>query len=70
MPPKSKAQQKFMGMVHALQTGAIAPSSVSGRVMKAAGSMTQKAAKEFASTKTKGLPEHVMTAIKKRIKRR
>jgi hypothetical protein len=71
MPATSKAQQAFMGMVHALQQGEISASSVSEKVRKAAASMSQKSAKDFASTKTKGLPQHVvMAAIKKRIKKK
>ena len=57
MPAQSKAQQRFMGMVHAVQKGDMeAPSK---EVEKAADSMTDKAAKDFASTKHKGLPGHV-----------
>lgn len=57
MPSSSKAQQRFMGMVHAVQKGDMeAPSS---EVEKAADSMTDKAAKDFASTKHKGLPNKV-----------
>ena len=57
MPAQSKAQQRFMGMVHAVQKGDMeAPSK---EVDKAADSMTDKAAKDFASTKHKGLPTHV-----------
>ncbi len=52
----SKAQQKFMGMVHATQTGEIrAPSKA---VAEAAGSMSHEDAEDFASTKRKGLPGH------------
>lgn len=54
MPAKSKAQQKFMGMVHAAQKGEMKPK---GTVAKAAKSMTKKSATDFASTKHKGLPE-------------
>lgn len=50
----SKAQQKFMGMVHATQKGEKAPSK---EVAKVAKSMGKKDAKDFASTKHKGLPE-------------
>jgi hypothetical protein len=50
----SKAQQKFMGMVHATQKGEKAPSK---DVAKVAKSMGKKDAKDFASTKHKGLPE-------------
>ena len=54
MPASSKAQQKFMGMVHALQkSGGRAPSKA---VAKAAGSMKPSDVKDFASTKRKGLP--------------
>jgi hypothetical protein len=57
MPAQSKAQQRFMGMVHAVQKGDMeAPSK---EIEKAADSMTDKAAKDFASTKHKGLPNHV-----------
>ena len=54
MPAQSKAQQRFMGMVHAVQKGDMeAPSK---EVEKAADSMSDKAAKDFASTSHKGLP--------------
>ena len=58
MPAVSKAQQKFMGMVHAAQKSED-PSPFSKDVKKAADSMSDKAAKDFASTKHKGLPDHV-----------
>ena len=53
---KSKAQQKFMGMVHAAQKG---EKPASKEVAKVAKSMPKKAAKDYASTKHKGKPEHV-----------
>ena len=66
MPAVSKAQQRFMGMVHAVQKGDMeAPSK---EVEKAADSMTKKDAKDFASTKHKGLPMHKETISKKRLK--
>ena len=70
MPAQSKAQQRFMGMVHAVQKGDMeAPSK---EVEKAADSMTDKSAKDFASTKHKGLPAHVkkenMKITKERLK--
>ena len=52
----SKAQQKFMGMVHATQKGEKAPSK---EVAKVAKEMPKKAAKDFAATKHKDLPAHV-----------
>ncbi len=57
MPAQSKAQQRFMGMVHAAQKGDL--ENPSPEVEKAADSMTDKAARDFASTKHKGLPNHV-----------
>lgn len=55
MPAVSKAQQRFMGMVHAVQKGDMdAPSK---EVAKAADGMTSKDSKEFASTKHAGLPD-------------
>jgi HSP90 family molecular chaperone len=68
MPAQSKAQQRFMGMVHAVQKGDMdAPSK---EVEKAADSMTKKAAKDFASTKHKGLPnkKENMKITKERLK--
>jgi hypothetical protein len=53
---KSKAQQKFMGMVHAAQKGEKPASKEVGKVAK---SMGKKDARDFASTKHKGLPAHV-----------
>jgi len=50
----SKKQQKFMGMVHATQKGEKAPSK---EVAKVAKTMKKADAKDFASTKQKGLPE-------------
>jgi hypothetical protein len=51
---KSKAQQKFMGMVHAAKKG---EKPASKEVAKAAKGMSGKEAEKFASTKHKGLPE-------------
>jgi len=50
----SKAQQKFMGMVHAAKKG---EKPASKEVAKTAKGMKDKDAKDFASTKHKGLPE-------------
>ena len=52
----SKAQQKFMGMVHAAQKGEKPASKAVADVAK---SMKKKDAKDFASTKHKGLPDKV-----------
>ena len=55
MPAVSKAQQRFMGMVHAAQKGDM--KNPSPEVSKAADSMSDKDAKDFASTSHKGLPD-------------
>lgn len=59
MPAKSKAQQKFMGMVHAVQKGDLDPEDVSQSVRDTAKSIKKKDAKDFASTKHKNLPDKV-----------
>jgi hypothetical protein len=55
MPAVSKAQQRFMGMVHAAQKGDM--ENPSPEVEKAADSMSDKDAKDYASTSHKGLPD-------------
>jgi hypothetical protein len=62
MPAVSKAQQRFMGMVHATQKGDM--DSPSPEVEKAADSMSDKDAKDFASTSHKGLPDKKDEQIK------
>ena len=52
---KSKAQQRFMGAVYATQKGY--NKNPTPEVEKAASTMKKSDAKEFASTKHKGLPE-------------
>ncbi|MAR21678.1 MAG: hypothetical protein CMD25_07015 [Flavobacteriales bacterium] len=59
MPSKSKAQQRFMGMVHALNKGEMKPSDASPAVKKAAKSMDTKSSKKYASSTHKGKPEKV-----------
>jgi hypothetical protein len=66
MPAQSKAQQRFMGMVHAAQKGDM--ENPSPEVAKAADSMSDKDAKDFASTKHKGLPDHVKEQLLKKLK--
>lgn len=66
MPAVSKAQQRFMGMVHATQKGDMeAPSK---EVEKVADTMKKVDAKDFASTKHKGLPTHVKERLKEIIR--
>jgi hypothetical protein len=63
MPAVSKAQQRFMGMVHATQKGDM--ESPSPEVSKAADSMSDKDAKDFASTSHSGLPDKKEEQINK-----
>jgi len=58
----SQQQQKFMGMVHAMQKGAKVKGA-SPELKKAAKGMSKKAAKDYASTKHKGLPKKVKESI-------
>jgi len=62
MPAVSKAQQRFMGMVHAAQKG---EEPASPEVAKVAADMDKKSAKDFASTKHKGLPDKKEEEIQK-----
>ena len=57
MPAVSKAQQKFFGIVRAIQKGEMAPTSP--ETAKAAAEMKKKDVKDFASTKHKNLPDKV-----------
>ena len=65
MPSVSKAQQRFMGMVHAAQNG---EKPASPEVAKVAKDMTDKDAKDFASTSHKGLPNHIKKEILNKLK--
>lgn len=56
MPSKSKAQQRFMGMVHACKKSKY-KNCASKEVEDTARGMKAKDAKDFASTKHKGLPD-------------
>ena len=58
MPAVSKAQQKFFGIVRAIQKGEMAPTTP--ETAKAAATMKKKDVKDFASTKHKKLPEKVV----------
>jgi hypothetical protein len=61
MPAVSKAQQRFMGMVHAADKG---ETPASPEVAKVSADMKDSDAKDFASTKHDGLPDHVKEQIK------
>ncbi len=55
MPALSKKQQRFFGIVRAIQKGDLAPTTP--ETAKAASDMKKSDVKKFASTKHKGLPE-------------
>ena len=57
MPSKSKAQQRFFGMVDAYKKGEM--KNASNKIKKAADGMSMSDVKDFAETKHKGLPEKV-----------
>ena len=61
MPAQSKAQQRFMGMVHATQKGDM--ENPSKDVETVAKSISKKDAKDFASTSHKGLPDNIKEMI-------
>ena len=62
MPSKSKAQQRFMGMVHATKKGEMKNPPAS--VKKAAKGMSKKSAHKYASTKHQGKPKKVKKETK------
>ena len=59
MPALSKKQQKFFGIVRAIQKGEQTPTTP--ETAKAAADMKKSDVKKFASTKHKGLPEKKVT---------
>lgn len=68
MPAQSKQQQKFMGLVHAIQKGDVPASDASPEAQKAAQDMKPSDVKDFASTSHKGLPRKVKQEILKKLK--
>jgi len=68
MPAQSKQQQKFMGLVHAVQKGDVPKSAVSKKAQQVAKDMDPKDVKDFASTKHKGLPKRIKQEILKKLK--
>ena len=63
MPALSKKQQKFFGIVRAIQKGEQTPTTP--ETAKAAADMKKSDVKKFASTKHKGLPEKKVTKEEK-----
>ena len=68
MPSKSKQQQKFMGIVRAIQKGDQPASKFSKDAQDAADDMKKKDVEDFASTKHKGLPKKVEQALREKIR--
>ena len=67
MPALSKKQQKFFGIVRAIQKGEQTPTTP--ETAKAAADMKMSDVKKFASTKHKGLPEKKKIEEDKQIKK-
>ena len=68
MPALSKKQQKFFGIVRAIQKGDQAPTTP--ETAKAAADMKKTDVKKFASTKHKGLPEKKVTTEEIKLNRK
>ena len=64
MPAKSKQQQKFMGIVRAIQKGEVPASKFSKKARDVAKKMGEKDVEKYASTKHKGLPKKVKQEMK------
>ena len=63
MPASSKAQQRFFGVVKAMQKGDIPKKGKAGKIAK---TMSKDDVDDFASTKHKGKPEKVKREMKVR----
>ena len=68
MPALSKKQQKFFGIVRAIQKGEQVPTTP--ETAKAAADMKKTDVKKFASTKHKGLPEKKVTTEEIKLNRK
>ena len=68
MPALSKKQQRFFGIVRAIQKGEPAPTTP--ETAKAAEDMKKTDVKKFASTKHKGLPEKKVTSEELKLNRK
>ena len=69
MPAKSKQQQKFMGIVRAIQKGDVPASKFSKDARDAAKDMSKSDVKKYAKTKHKGLPSKVKQELLNRLKK-
>ena len=68
MPALSKKQQRFFGIVRAIQKGEQAPTTP--ETATAAEDMKKTDVKKFASTKHKGLPEKKVTSEELKLNRK
>ena len=68
MPALSKKQQRFFGIVRAIQNGEQAPTTP--ETAKAAADMKKSDVKKFASTKHKGLPNKKVTTEEIKLNRK
>ena len=68
MPALSKKQQRFFGIVRAIEKGEQAPTTP--ETAKAAEDMKKTDVKKFASTKHKGLPEKKVTTEELKLNRK
>ena len=68
MPALSKKQQRFFGIVRAIQKGEQTPTTP--ETAKAAEDMKKTDVKKFASTKHKGLPEKKVTSEELKLDRK
>ena len=68
MPALSKKQQRFFGIVRAIQKGEQAPTTP--ETAKAAEDMKKTDVKKFASTKHKGIPEKKVTSEELKLNRK
>ena len=68
MPALSKKQQRFFGIVRAIQKGEQAPTTP--ETAKAAADMKKSDGKKFASTKHKGLPNKKVTTEEIKLNRK
>ena len=68
MPALSKKQQRFFGIVRAIQKGEQSPTTP--ETAKAAADMKKTDVKKFASTKHKGLPEKKVTTEEIKLNRK
>ena len=68
MPSVSKQQQKFIGIVRAIQKGDAPASNFSKDARDAAKDMSKSDVKKFAKTKHKGLPKKVKQELLTKLK--